>query len=724
MKIFTLFKSDGGILRRTLLSVACCMAIAAHADLVEGDVYTIALASDTTKALFIENSNPFMSAQVCLWTDTHVPAQQWRLMSTDGSTYSFQNLYSGYFLTYRSGNAKGSVLSLTASVLKKMKWDLQPVDASENVFRLTVGGCTLGASSTTDGYKPTLQTDDPSDKSQEWKLIHVSNPVTEFNVQARDEMLNDFMKQFIRVRPSSRLSFGNGGWSDVETMEVMLDAYDETRNPELRTLFSKLYAYFKQGVGEDWTGGGKNGYAWYGYDFNDDVAWMLITASRAYHLFGVQEYLDDAKRNFDAIYQRAYIPAQGLIRWAEHSGVNDDGSFSINSCVNGPMEVAACYIGMGTGDESYFEKARDLYAKQRTELANMSSGQVYDSYRVTADGTTRTGDRNNWASTYNQGTMMGAAVLLYDHYGDAQYKADAEMIMNYVEKNMCDNSGVIKVCQTVDGDLCGFKGILMRYVRRLVVDCGSTRFLPWMKRNAFRAYNNRNSLGFAHSAWLTKSAEDMMYGSGDNKKRYDNQFFGCSTAVSAAVNVPLYATDSLGNSLTSPYTTIEAEFATLKGGTSITRDKYSSCGLYAGFIGKSRTLSFNYVAPQDGVYDIEVYYMSENDRSMYVSADGSTDAVLYPKSGSWNASQQSTKTVQLKLKKGTNTITVGNNTGDCPNIDKFVISFNASATGIASVKGTAAGNGHGDKWYDLQGRQVSDPAHGVFIHQGKKVVMK
>lgn len=538
-------------------------------------------------------------------------------------------------------------------------------------------------------------------------------------------MLNAFLKQFIQVRSNTMLSFGNGGWSDVETMEVMLDAYEETHNPELRTMFAKLYAYFKQGVGDDWTGGGRNGYAWYGYDFNDDVAWMLITASRAYHLFGVQEYLDDAKRNFDAIYSRAYIPAQGLVRWAERSGVNDDGSFSINSCVNGPMEVAACYIGMGTGDESYFEKARDLFAKQRTELANMSTGQVYDSYRVTSDGATRTGDRNNWASTYNQGTMMGAAVLLYDHYKTAQYKKDAETIMNYVVSNMCDGNGIIRVCQNVDGDLCGFKGILMRYVRRLVVDCGDANYTSWMKRNAFRAYNNRNSLGFSHSAWLTKSAEDMTFNDNGTTKKYDDQFFGCSTAVSAAVNVPLNATDSLGNVIGSNSTTIEAEFATLRNGSRIVRDKTSSCGMFAGYVGNNGILTFDYVAPQDGVYDVTVYYMAMDNRNMYISADGSIDAVLYPATGGWEGSSQGTQTIQLTLKKGTNTITVGNRRGYCPNLDKFVISFNATATGISSVTVPASsGKSLDDKWYNLQGQQVAAPSRGVFIHQGKKIVVK
>ena len=66
------------------------------------------------------------------------------------------------------------------------------------------------------------------------------------------------------------------------------------------------------------------------------------------------------------------------------------------------------------------------------------------------------------------------------------------------------------MCQTVDGDLCGFKGVLMRYLRRYIVELGKTEDIEWMKDNAFMAFNNRNSKGVTSSAWLTKSNENWM----------------------------------------------------------------------------------------------------------------------------------------------------------------------------------------------------------------------
>jgi hypothetical protein len=82
-------------------------------------------------------------------------------------------------------------------------------------------------------------------------------------------------------------------------------------------------------------------------------------------------------------------------------------------------------------------------------------------------------------------------------------------------------------------DLSGFKGILMRYVRRYIVDLQQPEYVDWLQSNALHAYNNRNSDGVTWTAWWEKSTEDCKRDGQD----YDS--FGCGTAVSAAVNAPL-----------------------------------------------------------------------------------------------------------------------------------------------------------------------------------------
>jgi hypothetical protein len=99
---------------------------------------------------------------------------------------------------------------------------------------------------------------------------------------------------------------------------------------------------------------------------------------------------------------------------------------------------------------------------------------------------------------------------------------------------MCNAQGIINVCGSGD-DLSGFKGILMRYLRRYVVDLAQPDLVDWMQTNVLQAYNNRNSKGILWTAWWEKTSEDFIF---DNYN-YIEKPFGSSTAVSAAFNTPV-----------------------------------------------------------------------------------------------------------------------------------------------------------------------------------------
>jgi hypothetical protein len=207
-------------------------------------------------------------------------------------------------------------------------------------------------------------------------------------------------------------------------------------------------------------------------------------------------------------------------------------------------------LGIATGDESYFEKAKNLYAKQRQYLYESSTGKVFDSGSWNEAGTVFTVG-NYWVSTYNQGTFLGAALMLYNHYGTAQYKNDAQRIVEWTRNDLCNAHGIVRVCGNND-DLQGFKGILMRYLRRYVVDLALPDKAEWLQDNALHAYNNRNSKGITWTAWWDKAPESFKYPDGYS---FSDKSFGCSTAVSAAFNAPLSADLIIKNA----FQTIEAE---------------------------------------------------------------------------------------------------------------------------------------------------------------------
>ena len=502
-----------------------------RADLTPEATYSVHPVDIPGKSLFVKDASTANYAVVNLWTETSVPAQQWTLTAASNSGYTLRNVYTGRYLC-TAASAKGSTTRQLANPING-SWVFEAVDEAEGIYRMKLYSSNYyltapSADDISDGDLPSLAPLDPDSRQQLWLFVETT-PKTDFNATMREESMDCFIDAFV-TRHGSYLSFGDGGWGNAEMLEVGLDAYESTGLQKYLTLCKTDYQWFNRNVGATWDHLlWSDDYKWFGHDFNDDVMWQIIAVARLAWITGESQYLTAAKRNFDIIYSRAYMPQWGMMRWAEDSG-DANGT---NSCIMGPTEVAACYLAMAGAGEEYFEKARDLYAKQREYLANMQTGEVYDSFvwdpvtgGVAYD---EKGERfNRWASTYNQGTMLGAAVLLYNHYGTPMYASDADKIMEYTSKDMCNSEGIIRVCQVNDGDLCGFKGILMRYVRRYILDLNRPQYKEWLLKNAFRAYNNRDERGVTTSAWLTKSNREVT-----------NNSFSCSCAASAAVNTVL-----------------------------------------------------------------------------------------------------------------------------------------------------------------------------------------
>lgn len=529
-----------------------CAVSCAFAGIVKGKTYVISPAGCDRSALFVENSSPDDGAAVVLWTDTRVPAQQWRAVKNKNGTFSFVNVYTGKYLSVGGdAAADGAVLVQVAGNGAGAEWTAEPQGKEKDSYVLlknTDGKrFALVADGSNDGTRLFLSeqgTDIAKANCGVWRFVE-TEPITEFTESIRDEMAGAWLRHHRRERGGGLITFGDGGgWGDAEMLEVMLDAYETTGNREYIDAFEDMFGFFRERVGDNWLHlVYKDGYKWFGHDFNDDVMWMVIASARAYRLTDKEIYRKLAVDNFDAVYRRAYN-RWGMMRWAEKSG-HPNGT---NSCINGPAEVAACYIAQSLDTDSlrekYFEIARGLYENQRRYLFVEQTGQVLDCFTWNAE-TDVPEKYNRWVSTYNQGTMLGAAIMLYKRYGNEKYKRDADKIVECTRRELCNGHGVVKVCQTIDGDLCGFKGILMRYLREYIVEMQHPELVEWLKNNAFHAFNNRNSRGMTWSAWLTKSTENWISSvekdDKGNYKSYFNCAFGNSTAVSAAVNVPFAA---------------------------------------------------------------------------------------------------------------------------------------------------------------------------------------
>jgi predicted alpha-1,6-mannanase (GH76 family) len=230
---------------------------------------------------------------------------------------------------------------------------------------------------------------------------------------------------------------------------------------------------------------------------------------------GNKIYLEKGKEQFDKMYARAFTNTYGGgLVWYETKT-------SKNACIQGPAMVASCYLAEATGDKTYYDKAIALYSWSKIYLFNPATGKVNDNIDLDKKtGLVRTG---TWSSTYNQGTFLGAATMLYNYTKEASYLLEAEKIAQYAREVMFNG----KTMNNEDGgnDLPGFKGIFARYARKYTLETGKTDLVDWLQLNARVAYNNRNSSGLIQTKWATRTAE------GKPKSE-----FGASTAVSLLIN--------------------------------------------------------------------------------------------------------------------------------------------------------------------------------------------
>ena len=546
-------------MKRTIFT--CCILhfafFAAFAQIADGNALKINSCYGSKKSFSTPNASLENEANVIIWTETNVPAQRWIARNAGENLFSLTNAYSGISLVNSSSrpNVNNHLIQSNESRLSSFgKWEFSPVGnpAYPNAYYIRLSeqmqdGTNLYVEIVDDveGSQVKLNTKhaDADSIRQMWTVTAEDILPNRVTPTMRDSVMSGWKARFFNALKTS-----TGFWGEAEMMETILDAYETTGKQEYKTMFEEVYAHFVS-YPAGWGQPG-NGQDWRWNDYNDDIAWAVLASVRAYLMFGTHpntsiNYLTIGKQNYDWMYARALLPG-GTLRWSQ----SPTGNRGSNSCINGPAEVAACYLAIATGDDSYYEKAKNLYAKQRQILYDSNTGKVFDSGSWNEAGTTFTVG-NGWVSTYNQGTFLGAALMLYNRYGTAQYKNDAHKIVEWTRNDLCNARGVIRVCGSGD-DLQGFKGILMRYLRRYIVDLAMPDKVEWLQRNALQAYNNRNSQGIIWTAWWEKSAENFVFSDGYN---FANRPFGCSTAVSAAFNAPLSADLIIKNA----FQTIEAE---------------------------------------------------------------------------------------------------------------------------------------------------------------------
>jgi len=273
---------------------------------------------------------------------------------------------------------------------------------------------------------------------------------------------------------------GPGWWTFAEEIEMAEDAYARSGSGSFSNVVSTLCNGFIAANGSSWT-----------YDnYNDDMTWAVIAFSRGYLDTGNPAFLSAAQSNFNAMYARAWDTnfTGGGLWWSTAKG-------SKNACINGPAAVAACYLYGITGNSNYLAEAQACYAWERRVLFNTNTGAIDDNIG------TGTSGLSTWASTYNQGTFIGAGDFLYRITRLPFYYQDAILAAKYTE-NSISSAGILPVYES--GDLAGFNGIFARWVAQFARDQGLwPAYGPWLNTNANAAWKYRNTNNLSWYNWTS-----------------------------------------------------------------------------------------------------------------------------------------------------------------------------------------------------------------------------
>lgn len=489
-----------------LLLAKAGVCFAQTAGISSGATYTIK-STLSNKLLNVINSSTDNGARVDCRTDTKSDAQRWIITQMGDEVFTITNAASGKHLHVSDSIAdSASVDQYSDPGGIVVKWIIKKAGRGSYYIKPSSneGFClNLHSGDTIDGANVNLA---KASSSSSLKWILRKEPVSEPAMPAAIAG-----KVFDAWYTSFEMGSVKGHfWDNAEMIEIVLDALEVTEDLKYKTMFETMYRNFIE----------KNGTDWQYNKYNDDIAWAVLFSVRGYLLTGNSAYLEKAKDQFDKMYSRAFTNSYGGGLLWYHTKTTK------NSCINGPAMVACCYLGRATGDSTYYDKAIALYTWSKVYLLDAATGKVNDN--VDLDPKTNQLKVSTWSSTYNQGTYLGAAVMLYKYTREASYLSEAQKIALFIRDNMYKST--VMNNEDNGNDLPGFKGIFARYARMYTVELNKKDLVEWLQLNAKVAYNNRNSRNLIHTKWATKTSETG-----------PQSAFGCSTAVSLLINNLPYA---------------------------------------------------------------------------------------------------------------------------------------------------------------------------------------
>jgi MYXO-CTERM domain-containing protein len=306
-----------------------------------------------------------------------------------------------------------------------------------------------------------------------------------------------------------------GTWVGALDIAIAEDRYMFTHSAADRQLVSDLMTTFVAKEGTTWI----NNSSW-----NDDMAWMIIAGLRAYQIVGNEAWLKIATDAWNGAYDRGWDTkyAGGGI-WEDMGHITPWNKPSKCGLSNNPIVSMGVVLYQITGDQTYLDKAKQIYAWSRKSMFVAATGQVYGCVGFPSM-TDTVGALEGGNNAYDSGSFTEMSDALYRVTGDDAYHQDTLLAVNYrVNKDAIMHDGGR-----------GERQWGYRFTRGLSDFCTFndqwSKYQTWLQNNANAAWSMRNALGVTWDDWTTVTDLPGLPG-----VTHDNDVVALCTSTAAAI---------------------------------------------------------------------------------------------------------------------------------------------------------------------------------------------
>jgi hypothetical protein len=169
--------------------------------------------------------------------------------------------------------------------------------------------------------------------------------------------------------------------------------------------------------------------------------------------------------------------------------------------------IAACELDRALHRPAYLSRAIGLYRWTRAHLFDARTGQVYDAI---LPGTAGAAVLSRVRFSYDQGSFIGAAALLYRPTGRPGYRRDALLALTYARDGIAAGGVLSAEAVRPATDMGGFKGIFARWAVWFTRSARIGSLDAWLRLNATAAWSHR-ARGLTTWNWTGAPASRSLY---------------------------------------------------------------------------------------------------------------------------------------------------------------------------------------------------------------------